>query len=55
MLTTAAAFVATRYRRTMLGDAELRRMTMALVSIALVLSAFVGILGIFVNKVAPLE
>lgn len=55
MLTTAAAFVATRYRSTMLGDAGLRRKTMALVSIALVLSSFVGILGIFVNKVAPLE
>ena len=55
MLTTAAAFVAVRYRLTMLGDARLRRMTMALVSIALVLSSFVGILGIFVNKVAPLQ
>jgi hypothetical protein len=55
MLTTAAAFVATRYRLTMLGDARLRRMTLALVSIAFVLSSFVGILGIFVNKVAPLE
>jgi hypothetical protein len=55
MLTTAAAFVATRYRLTMLGDARLRRMTLALVSIAFVLSSFIGILGIFVNKVAPLE
>jgi hypothetical protein len=55
MLTTAAAFVAVRYRLTMLGDARLRRMTTALVAAAFVLSSFVGILGIFVNKVAPLE
>jgi hypothetical protein len=55
MLPTAAAFVATRYRLTMLGDAPLRRATTGLVAIALVLSSFVGILGIFVNKVAPLE
>ena len=55
MLTAAAAFVATRYRLTMLGDARLLRMTLALVSIAFVLSSFVGVLGIFVNKAAPLE
>lgn len=55
MLTTAAAFVATRYRLTILGDTTLRRATTALVAIAFVLSSFVGLLGIFVNKVAPLE
>lgn len=55
MLTTAAAFVGVRYRLTMLGDARLRRMTTALVATALVLSSVVGLLGIFVNKVAPLE
>lgn len=55
MLTTPAAFVSVRYRATMLSDASLRSMTTALVAIAFVLVAFIGLLGIFVNKAAPLQ
>ena len=55
MLTTAVAFVAHRYRASMLSDARLNRMSTTLVSIAFVLAAVVGLLGILINKAAPLE
>jgi uncharacterized membrane protein len=55
MLTTAVAFVAVRYRSTMLQDSSLRRLSMALLAIAFALVAFVSLLGVFVNKVAPLD
>jgi heme A synthase len=55
MLATAVAFVALRYRSTLLRDAGLRRMATALVAICLALVGVVSMLGVFVNKVAPLE
>jgi uncharacterized membrane protein len=54
ILATAAAFVARRHRATLLADATLRRVTGSLLMIALVLVSFVALLGVFVNKVAPL-
>jgi len=54
MLATAAAFVVRRHRATLLADAALRRVIGALLAIALVLVSFVALLGVFVNKVAPL-
>ena len=55
MLVTAAAFVGVHYRSTVLSDAPLRRMLIVLVAVSFVLTSFVGLLGILVNKVAPLE
>jgi hypothetical protein len=55
MLATAVAFVGLRYRSRLLSDARLRSMSMTLLALCFVLSAFVGIMGIFVNKVAPLQ
>lgn len=55
MLTTAAAFVSTRHRSTVLSDVSLRPMMITLVSIAFALASFIGLLGIFVNKAAPLQ
>lgn len=55
MLATAVAFVATRYRSRLLTDAALNRMVTTLVAISFALASAVGLLGIFVNKVAPLE
>lgn len=55
MLTTAAAFVGVRHRATVLSDASLRRMLTALVAVSFALAAFMGLLGIFVNKAAPLQ
>lgn len=54
MLATAAAVVARRHRTTLLSDAALRRVTGSLLAVAFVLVAFIALLGVFVNKVAPL-
>jgi hypothetical protein len=54
MLATAVAFVARRHRATLPADAALRRITGSLLAIALLLVSFVALLGVFVNKVAPL-
>ena len=53
MLVTAAAFVARRHRDTLLANASQRRIMGALLAVALVLVSFVALLGVFVNKVAP--
>ncbi len=55
MLATAAAFVATRYRATLLGDSSLRSFTMVLLAIGFAIAAFVALMGVFINKVAPLQ
>jgi len=54
MIATAVAFVALRYRALVVDDAPLRRMSMTLLAISFVLAAAAGVLGILVNKVAPL-
>lgn len=55
MLTTAVAFIAVRYPGRMLRDRPLRNMVLTLLAIAFVLVAGVSLLGMFVNKVAPLD
>jgi len=55
MLATAVAFVSVRYRSRLLSDAHLRGMATALLAICFLLVSFVALLGIFINKVAPLE
>ena len=55
MLATAVAFVAARYRSTLLTDKRLNGMATTLLAICFALASIVGVLGIFVNKVAPLE
>ncbi len=55
MLTTAVAYIAVRYRATLLADAPMRRAASALTLIAFAIVAFVALLGVFVNKVAPLQ
>ena len=54
MLATAVAFVSVRYRSRVLTDARLRGMATTLLAICFALVAFVSLMGIFVNKVAPL-
>jgi hypothetical protein len=54
MLATAVAFVSVRYRSRVLTDARLRHMATTLLAICFALVAFVSLMGIFVNKVAPL-
>lgn len=55
MLATAVAFVSVRYQSKLLSDAQLRRMATTLLAICFVLASIVGVLGVFINKVAPLE
>lgn len=55
MLTTAVAFVAVRCQSKMLQDRSLRRLSMALLAISFTLVSLVSMLGMFVNKVAPLD
>lgn len=55
MMATAVAFVAVRYRAKLLTDMRLNRMATTLLGICFALASIVGVLGIFINKVAPLE
>lgn len=55
MLTTAVAFVAHRQRGTLLADTGMRTVATLLLSIAFMLVAGVALLGVFVNKIAPLQ
>jgi hypothetical protein len=55
MLSTAVAFIGVRYRSGLLRDAQLNRMATTLTVLAFVLVSFVAVLGVFINKVAPLE
>ena len=41
--------------RRVLGDVRLRTMTATLLAVCFALVAFVALLGVFVNKVAPLQ
>jgi hypothetical protein len=55
MLATAVAFVGVRERRTFLSDRQLRGVVTACVAIAFALTAYMALLGTFVNKAAPLQ
>jgi len=55
MLTTAVAFVAMRSRSKLVSDASLNRMAMTLLGISFMLASVAALLGVFINKVAPLE
>ena len=51
----AVAVVAIRYRSKLLGDARLNRMATALLAVCFALVSAVALLGVFINKVAPLD
>lgn len=55
MLATGVAFVARRYRGQLLNDDGLRRIAVGVLTLTLVLVAGVSLLGILINKVAPLQ
>jgi hypothetical protein len=55
MLATAVAFVAWRYGRRLLDDRWLRLTGESLLVICFLLVAYLSLLGVFVNKVAPLD
>jgi hypothetical protein len=55
MLSTAVAFIAVRNRSTFLNDPRTRVMVTTLTAISFALAAYIALLGVFINKVAPLE
>ena len=55
MLATAVAFVGVREPRRLLSDPPLRRMTTTLLATCFAIVSFVSLLGVLVNKVAPLS
>jgi hypothetical protein len=55
MLATAVAFVAVRYGGHLARDPSVRRAVMTWLAIALTLVSVVALLGVFVNKVAPVQ
>jgi hypothetical protein len=55
ILASAVAFVAWRYRRDLLANPQLRRIATAFLALCFAIVAWVSLLGVFVNKVAPLE
>lgn len=55
ILATAVAYVAWRYRRRFVTDAGLRRGGTAMLAVTFGIVAYISLLGVFINKVAPLE
>jgi hypothetical protein len=55
MLVTAVAFVATRHRGRFLKDATVQRAALLALSFAFALSSAMALLGVFINKVAPVQ
>ena len=55
ILATAVAFVAWRYRRRFLEERAMRRVGAGLLAACFAIVAYVSLLGVFINKVAPLE
>jgi hypothetical protein len=55
ILATSAAAIGVRHRSRVLSDAHLNGMAATLLAICFVLVSFAALLGVFVNKVAPLE
>ena len=55
MLMTAVAFVAARYGSKLAGEATMRNTMLALLVISFAVAGFVGLIGVFINKVAPLQ
>lgn len=55
MLATAAAFVAWHYGKAFLRDKQLRRLGTAFLAGCFVLVSYISLLGVFVNKVAPVH
>ena len=55
MITTGVAFVASRARERVWRDADLHATLMVLVGLCLALVSVASLLGVFVNKVAPVQ
>lgn len=55
ILATAVTFVAWRYGRRFLDDRQLRKVGTFFLAICFAIVSYISLLGVFINKVAPLE
>lgn len=55
ILATAVAFVVWRYRARIFTDRQLRTVNRAFLAVCFLIVSYVSLLGVFVNKVAPLD
>ncbi len=55
MIATAVAFVGFKRRSRLFADASLRNLTATMLVICFALVAYMALLGVFVNKVAPVQ
>lgn len=55
MLATTAAFISVRYKSVLLNDAQINKLTSWVLAFCLVLVMYAAILGVLINKVAPLD
>jgi hypothetical protein len=55
ILMTAVAFIAVRYGAKLANEATIRNAMLALMSISFAVAGFTGLLGVLINKVAPLQ
>jgi hypothetical protein len=55
MLASAVAFVSMRYKAAVFASRDLRSLVNTTLWVCFVLVSFVGVLGVFINKVAPLD
>ena len=55
ILATAEAFISVRYRSLMISDDKLNKLAIWILGICLLLVSYAALLGVFVNKIAPLD
>lgn len=55
ILATAVAVVATRYRKTLVDEPQVRNVLLALLCVSFFCACVAGLLGALINKVAPLR
>lgn len=55
ILATAVAYISMRYRSLMISDPQINKLSTWLLGICLLLVSYAALLGVFVNKVAPLD
>lgn len=55
ILATAVAFISVHYRSQMISDDKLNKLAIWILGICLVLVSYAALLGVFVNKIAPLD
>jgi hypothetical protein len=55
LLTTAVAYVVLRYSAHLVADAQIRRAIVVLFTVAFFVAVVAGVIGLLLNKVAPVQ